>query len=64
LDQNKHIEGNRSKMVDFSSSKAIIFETSNAFSRRLIVTFIKPNANYPFVKINFAISAKLFAREK
>ena len=26
--------------------KTIIFETSDAFSRRLIVTFIKPNSNF------------------
>jgi hypothetical protein len=37
-------------LVDSSSSKTIIFETSNAFSRRLIVTFIKPNANFPLLK--------------
>ena len=30
--------------------KTIIFETSDAFSRRLIVTFIKPNANFPLLK--------------
>jgi len=30
--------------------KTIIFETSDAFSRRLIVTFIKPNANFPLSK--------------
>ena len=37
-------------MVDSSLSKTIIFETSDAFSRRLIVTFIKPNANFPLLK--------------
>jgi hypothetical protein len=37
-------------LVDSSLSKTIIFETSNAFSRRLIVTFIKPNANFPLSK--------------
>jgi len=37
-------------LVDSSSLKTIIFETSDAFSRRLIVTFIKPNANFPLSK--------------
>jgi hypothetical protein len=37
-------------LVDSSSSKTIIFETSDAFSQRLIVTFIKPNANFPLSK--------------
>jgi len=37
-------------LVDSSSSKTIIFETSNAFSRRLMVTFIKPNANFSLSK--------------
>jgi hypothetical protein len=37
-------------LVDSSSSKTIIFETSDAFSRWLIVTFIKPNANFPLSK--------------
>jgi len=49
-------------LVDSSSPKTIIFETSDAFSRRLIVTFIKPNANFPLSKS--AISAKFFAQEK
>jgi hypothetical protein len=39
-------------LVDSSSSKTIIFETSDAFSRRLIVTFIKPNANFPLSKLS------------
>jgi hypothetical protein len=37
-------------LVDSSSSKTIIFETSDAFSQWLIVTFIKPNANFPLSK--------------
>jgi len=37
-------------LVDSSSLKTIIFETSDAFSRWLIVTFIKPNSNFPLSK--------------
>jgi hypothetical protein len=37
-------------LVDSSSSKTIIFDTSDAFSQQLIVTFIKPNANFPLSK--------------
>jgi hypothetical protein len=37
-------------LVHSTLSKTIIFEASNAFSRRLIVTFIKPNANFPLSK--------------
>ncbi len=37
-------------MVDSSLSKTIIFETSDAFSRWLTVTCIKPNANFPLSK--------------
>jgi hypothetical protein len=44
-------------LVNSSSSKTIIFETSNAFSRGLIVTFIKPNASQLIVaSINSEIS--------
>jgi hypothetical protein len=37
-------------LVDSSLSKTIIFETSNEFSQRLVVTFIKPNINFPLSK--------------
>jgi hypothetical protein len=50
-------------LVDSSSSKTIIFEASDAFSRRLIVTFIKQNANFPLSKSSLQSAPKsLFER--
>ena len=50
-------------LVDSSSSKTIIFEASDAFSRRLIVTFIKPNANFLLSKTSLQSAPILCSRE-
>jgi len=51
-------------LVDSSLLKIVIFETSDAFSRRLIVTFVKPNANFPLLKSSLQSAPNFFAREK
>jgi hypothetical protein len=50
-------------LVDSSSLKTIIFETSDAFSRWLIVTFIKPNANFPLSKSSLQSAPNSLSRE-